>query len=89
MIGSDITMAEWENLLSRKEIVFSYRNWKGVVGERKVKPLNLFYKVGDQRFYDEEKHWFLVAYDIHKQELREFKLDNISFSLKNLVGENK
>lgn len=77
--GLDLKMADWQELLKQPEIQFWYTNWKGVQAKRSVEPLNIQYKFGDRRFYDNREHIFLIAFDLDKNENREFMVDKIMF----------
>jgi predicted DNA-binding transcriptional regulator YafY len=53
---------------------FRYLNWEGVQRVRKVKPIKIWY--GETKWHP-KKQWFLKAFDLDKNEERDFALTDI------------
>ena len=80
MNGSELAMSEWSWLLNNKqELKFVYTNYKDVTKERYVgSPMSIEFMKGDKRFYHNNKpKFFLRAFDLEKQEYRDFSLERI------------
>ena len=80
MNGSELAMSEWSWLLNNKqELKFVYTNYKDVTKERYVgSPMSIEFMIGDKRFYHNNKpKFFLRAFDLEKQEYRDFNLERI------------
>ena len=80
MNGSELAMSEWSWLLNNKqELKFVYTNYKNDVRERYVgSPMSIEFMTGDKRFYHNNKpKFFLRAFDLEKQEYRDFSLERI------------
>ena len=80
MNGSELAMSEWSWLLNNKqELKFVYTNYKDVTKERYVgSPMSIEFMKGDKRFYHNDKpNFFLRAFDLEKQEYRDFSLERI------------
>ena len=80
MNGSELAMSEWSWLLNNKqELKFVYTNYKDVTKERYVgSPMSIEFMIGDKRFYHNDKpKFFLRAFDLEKQEYRDFSLERI------------
>ena len=80
MNGSELAMSEWSWLLNNKqELKFVYTNYKDVTKERYVgSPMSIEFMVGDKRFYHNDKpKFFLRAFDLEKQEYRDFSLERM------------
>lgn len=76
MRGSEFTISEFEILMGREELQFTYRNWEGNIAERTVKPINIFYGGSDYHAGYGLK-LFLKAYDVDKQAVRHFLIEDI------------
>jgi len=59
---------------SEETVTFIYKNYKGVVASRKVKPIKIWY--GTTQWY-KEKQWLVWGYDYHKNDYRDFALKDI------------
>lgn len=57
-----------------KELTFLYRNWRGETALRIVVPKGLVF--GSTSYHPKEQ-WFLVAFDVEKQQERQFALADI------------
>jgi hypothetical protein len=55
-------------------LVFSYRNWRGEVSERRVIPIRVWFGATE---WHPEPQWFLNANDLDKGETRDFALRDI------------
>lgn len=55
-------------IANRKTLFLKYRNASGIISEREVEPLAVYF---------EQNNWLLVAYCRLRSENREFKLDRI------------
>ena len=80
MNGSELSMSEWSWLLNNKqELKFVYTNYKDVTKERYVgSPMSIEFMKGDKRFYHNEDYkFFLRAFDLEKQEYRDFSLERM------------
>ena len=81
MNGSELAMSEWSWLLNNKqELKFVYTNYKDVTKERYVgSPMSIEFMKGDKRFYHNDKpKFFLRAFDLEKQEYRDFSLERMT-----------
>lgn len=58
-------------------LTFTYRNWRGQVSVRTVRPENIWFGVSE---WHPGAQWFLRAVDVEKGELRDFALLDITFS---------
>ena len=58
---------------------FTYTNYKDVTKERYVgSPMSIEFMKGDKRFYHNEDYkFFLRAFDLEKQEYRDFSLERM------------
>lgn len=54
-----------------------YRNWKGEVGERTIIPRRVWF--GSTEWHP-EMCWLLTAYDVDKDDMRDFALEDCQFS---------
>ena len=61
--------------VKQRSVVFDYKNYKGVVSERLVRPIELFY--GYTSYYP-NKQWLLKAWDLNKDAERTFAMADIS-----------
>ena len=80
MNGSELAMSEWEYLLNNNlELKFTYTNYKNDIRERYVgSPMSIEFMIGDKRFYHNDKpKFFLRAFDLEKQEYRDFSLERM------------
>ena len=80
MNGSELAMSEWAWLLNNKqELKFVYTNYKDDTKTRTVgSPMSVEFMVGDKRFYHNEDYkFFLRAFDLEKQEYRDFSLERM------------
>jgi predicted DNA-binding transcriptional regulator YafY len=59
----------------KRGVVFKYTNYKGSVSIRHVIPIDIWY--GSTEYHPEEQ-WLLKAYDIDKQDYRNFSIKEIS-----------
>jgi predicted DNA-binding transcriptional regulator YafY len=57
-----------------REIQFRYRNYAGVEGPRIARPISLRYGTSE---WHREPQWLMLAYDVHKEENREFALKDM------------
>lgn len=57
------------------DVRFTYKNWKGEVAERHVRPDQIFY--GKNEFHPEPQ-WLLVGFDFDKKAVRTFAMKDIS-----------
>ena len=64
-----------DDLKSQNPFVFSYTNWRGKRSTRRVIPRSVWYGASE---YHSGQQWFMRAYDIEKQSVRDFALDDIS-----------
>lgn len=72
----ELTLSEVSILLKREELYFTYKNYKGDIGERNVRPVRL--KFGSSPYHpSSEPEFLLVAFDKDKQSLREFLVSDI------------
>lgn len=55
-------------------IEITYKNWKGVISNRIVVPITLWYGESD---FHKGNQWFLKAYDINKLDNRDFAIKDI------------
>ena len=81
MNGSELSMSEWSWLLNNKqELKFVYTNYKDVIKERYVgSPMSIEFMKGNKRFYHNEDYkFFLRAFDLDKQEYRDFSLERMT-----------
>ena len=58
-------------------ITLTYRNWRGEIGERTIKPRQVFFGATD---WHPEPGWLLEAWDCDKQALRDFALADCQFA---------
>ncbi len=61
---------------SAKPLAFTYRNWRGEIGQRLVRPISMLYGATE---WHPEPQWLLYAYDLDKCETRSFAVKDISF----------
>lgn len=54
---------------------FTYRNWKGEVGQRHVLPHYTWQGVSE--YHGDTRQWFLRAYDLEKKATRDFALKDM------------
>lgn len=54
-----------------------YKNWKGVISERKITPHHLEYRVSEFHSKNGEKVWLMIAICHEKGAIREFLLNDI------------
>lgn len=76
MKGSELTISEMQELLGRDFLKFKYKNWKDAISDREVKPINVFYGGSDYHKHNDPR-LFLKAYDLEKQSIRHFLIDDI------------
>ena len=70
-----LTVSEIEHLVKQETLTFKYRNWKGVNGTRLIgQPMTIEYKTSP---YYENAGLFLTAFDLNKQEYRDFLLSRM------------
>ncbi len=62
-------------LNEEKIVVAAYKNWKGVVSERRFMPFEIFFGTTE---WHPEPQWLLRALDMDKQEVRFFALKDFS-----------
>ena len=62
--------------LQGQEVFIVYKNWKGVVGHRKIRPINIWY--GKTEYHPQEQ-WFINATDLDKSEERNFAIGDIMY----------
>lgn len=53
---------------------FYYRNWKGICAMRKVQDPKMWY--GKTEFH-KKMQWFIKAFDVEKQDFRDFAVSDI------------
>jgi predicted DNA-binding transcriptional regulator YafY len=63
--------------MNKEPLYFSYVNWKGEVGNRKVIPLEVVFETNE--FHGSEPLWLMKALDLDKNEIRYFDLNKINF----------
>ncbi len=59
-----------------KEIIFEYRNWRGDVSIRRVLPQRIWFGATE---WHPGAQWLLEAFDLEKNEVRDFALCDITF----------
>lgn len=62
-------------LIKAKPLKFQYKNWKGVIADREVLPIDHIYTTS--KWHGPEAQWFLQATDIEKGEQRLFAVRDI------------
>lgn len=82
MNGIELTAGEWQGLLQKKQIIFSYVNYKDVKSERIVRPEDLRILFDHVYYPDNLGELFLIAYDFDKEDHRHFLLSKIEIDLK-------
>jgi predicted DNA-binding transcriptional regulator YafY len=55
-------------------LTFTYTNYKGIISNRKVMPINLYWGSTE---YHEGDQWLLKAFDLGKDEIRIFAVKDI------------
>jgi predicted DNA-binding transcriptional regulator YafY len=55
-------------------LVFSYKNWRGEVEERTIRPIHVWF--GESGFHRGEQ-WFLRGFDVDKKAMRDFALNDM------------
>ncbi len=68
-------MSASDDLKTIMPLVFSYRNYRGEVSKRIVKPVSV--RWGSTEWHPEPQ-WLLLAFDFEKQADREFAMNDIS-----------
>ena len=69
-------------MMQSNELVFTYRNWKGRVEERRAIPQRLEFKSTEWHAIPQ---WIMVAFDVEKQALRCFAMkDMLNVDLSNM-----
>lgn len=63
-----------ENTPDAVRFIFTYRNWRGEVSERRVAPLKLWF---GRTAWHPEPQWFLMARDLEKDVVRDFAMRDI------------
>lgn len=58
-------------------ICFTYKNYKGITAIRNAIPKSLEYK---STKYHPKTQWILTAFDINKEEMRDFALEDCDFA---------
>lgn len=66
-----------------RTLTFFYKNWRGEQGYRTVKGVPLIWYGNTE--YHKEDQWFLKAYDVEKDAIRDFALADIVEFLKGEV----
>lgn len=56
-------------------ITFHYKNWRGVEGQRTVRPVYIWRGVTE---WHKEEQWFLHAFDCQVEKMREFAMADMS-----------
>jgi predicted DNA-binding transcriptional regulator YafY len=64
-----------EKMRSPKWVTFLYKNYKGETAVRRVYPLELWWGKTD---WHPAEQWFLKAFDIDKEDTRDFAISDIS-----------
>ena len=59
-------------------IKFEYTNWKGIKSKRNIIPIKLIFE-SNQYYGDNKNLWLLMAFDIDKQDVRSFAVEDIHF----------
>lgn len=59
---------------SKKVVTINYTNYRGETADRNIIPKGIFF--GTTKFH-KDKQWMLHAFDVEKQELRDFALRDI------------
>jgi len=78
MNGLQLTLAEWEDLLEKDTITFTYKNYKGDFSERTVIPERI--KYGYSQYHGPHDLCLLWAYDVNKEQYRDFAIKDITFN---------
>ena len=60
--------------LHHQELTFTYANWRGEVGTRRVRPLTVRWGTSD---WYKTPQWLLLCWDLDKDDMREFALANM------------
>jgi predicted DNA-binding transcriptional regulator YafY len=60
--------------ITHTNIKIFYKNWKNVTSERNIIPVKIWF--GETEFHKEEQ-WFMEAFDLDKNEIRNFALKDI------------
>jgi predicted DNA-binding transcriptional regulator YafY len=60
--------------LAEKTVTINYTNYRGVTADRNIVPKGIFF--GTTKFHT-QKQWMLHAYDVAKQDYRDFALRDI------------
>lgn len=63
-----------KTMLNKETVTFKYKNWKGEVRDRVVKPIQIW--KGSTEYHEEEQ-WLLMAKDLEKNAYRHFALADI------------
>lgn len=58
----------------KKMIEFNYKNYKGILSKRKVQPTSILFKSTQWHLSEQ---WIMQAFDVEKNEMREFALKDI------------
>lgn len=61
--------------INSPNIRFFYRNWKGEMGYREIKGSPMFW-YGESK-YHKGPQWFIKAYDVNKEDVRDFAVADI------------
>lgn len=58
------------------ELTFTYKNWKGIVSERRIDihSINIYY--GEVEWHEGEQ-WLMDSYDVEKDDFRTFAIKDI------------
>ena len=59
-------------------IKFEYTNYKGIRSKRNIIPIKLIFE-SNQYYGDNKNLWLLMAFDIDKQDVRSFAVEDIHF----------
>lgn len=61
--------------MSDNQITFTYRNWRGEVAQRVVRPIAIRFGATE---YHPRPQWLMQAFDLEKQAVRDFAMSDLS-----------
>jgi len=67
------------------QVIFVYKNWKGIIEERRVTPISIEFRQND--FHDEAQ-WFLVGHCHARNEIRDFAFEDIIGNIRHVRRRN-
>lgn len=64
--------------MNNNEIIFTYKNWKGITSVRRIDKKSIVIKFSESEFHKEDgEQWIMDAYDLDKNDFREFAIKDI------------